>query len=127
MLSPNPIGWFELAVSDMQRARLFYHNVFAFEFELLEMGEDLMAMFPFDHTKPGCSGALVQGGNYVPGNTGTMMYFECSDVAPYLAKVEQAGGQLLLSKTSIGPHGFIGIFLDSEGNKVGMHSPQQPI
>lgn len=120
----NPVGWFELPVSDMQRAQRFYHHVFLVAFELVDMAADLMAMFPFDHTKPGCSGALVQGKEYVPGNTGTMVYFECTDVAPYLAKVEPAGGQLLLSKTSIGPHGFIGIFLDSEGNKVGMHSQQ---
>ena len=120
----NPVGWFEIPVADMQRARQFYHQVFTVQFELQEMGADLMAMFPFDHTKPGCSGALVQGKDYVPGITGTMVYFECPDVAPYLAKVENAGGQLLLSKTSIGPHGFIGIFLDSEGNKVGMHSQQ---
>lgn len=118
----NPVGWFELPVSDMQRAQRFYHHVFSVAFELVEMGADLMAMFPFDHTKPGCGGALVQGKGYFPGNTGCMVYFECKDIEHCLARVEGAGGQLLLSKTSIGPYGFIGIFLDSEGNKVGMHS-----
>lgn len=124
MFKPNPVAWFEIPVTDMQRARHFYHHVFAVEFDMLEMGADIMAMFPFDHAVPGSSGALVQGPDYEPCDRGTMVYFECADVAPLLAKVEHAGGKLLLAKTGIGEHGFIGVFLDSEGNKVGMHSQQ---
>jgi uncharacterized protein len=124
MFNPNPVGWFEIPVLDMQRARHFYHHVFAVEFELVAMGVDNMAMFPFDHGLAGCSGALVQGPDYEPSSNGTMVYFECTDVAPLLAKVSHGGGTVLLGKTSIGEHGFIGVFLDSEGNKVGMHCRQ---
>jgi uncharacterized protein len=122
MFNPNPVGWFEIPVLDMQRAKHFYHYLFAVEFEMVEMAADVMAMFPFDHTMARCSGALVQGPDYEPASTGTMVYFECGDVAAVQEKVSHAGGTLLLAKTSIGQHGFISLFLDSEGNKVGMHS-----
>jgi uncharacterized protein len=124
MFNPNPVGWFEIPVLDLQRARHFYHHVFAVEFEIIEMGADVMAMFPFDHAMAGCSGALVQGPDYEPCSTGTMVYFACADVAPTLEKVSHGGGTVLLGKTSIGEHGYIAVFLDSEGNKVGMHSQQ---
>lgn len=122
MFNPNPVAWFEIPVLDMQRARHFYHHLFAVEFEMMEMGADVMAMFPFDHVMPGSSGALVKGPDYEPSTSGTMVYFGCADVAPVIAKVSHAGGSVLLDKTSIGDHGFIAMFLDSEGNKVGLHS-----
>jgi len=122
MFNPNPVGWFEIPVMDMQRARHFYHQVFAIECELMEMGPDVMAMFPFDHNMAGSSGALVQGPDYEPCRKGTMVYFETADVTTVLSRVTHAGGEVLLSKTSIGEHGYIGMFLDSEGNKIGLHS-----
>ncbi len=122
MFNPNPVGWFEIPVSDITRAKHFYHHVFAVEFDMLEMGPDIMAMFPFDHAVAGCSGALVQGPDYEPCDKGTMVYFECADIAPLLEKAPHAGGKVLLGRTSIGEHGFIAVLHDSEGNRIGLHS-----
>lgn len=124
MPSPNPVGWFEIPVKDMTRARHFYQSVFNVKFEMMEMGDELMAMFAYDHDAPGSSGALVSGSDYEPSAIGTMVYFDCTDIEPLLKKVEQVDGKVLLPKTSIGEHGYIGIFLDCEGNRVGMHSAQ---
>ena len=122
MFNPNPVGWFEIPVTDMQRARHFYHQVLAIEFEQMEMGPDVMAMFPFDHAMAGCSGALVKGPDYEPCSKGTMVYFEIPEVTAVLTRVTHAGGKVLVEKTSIGEYGYIGVFLDSEGNKIGLHS-----
>ena len=61
MFNPNPGGWFEIAVTDLSRARHFYHQLLGVEFHLMEMPGCSMACFPFDHDKAGSSGALVQG------------------------------------------------------------------
>ena len=122
MFNPNPVGWFEIAVNDLSRARHFYHQVLGVEFQQLEMPGCSMACFPFDHDKPGSSGALVQGEGYEPSQVGTLIYFEVESIDSVLERVNHAGGKVLQEKLSIGEHGFIAIFTDSEGNKVALHS-----
>ncbi|MEO3677435.1 VOC family protein [Rheinheimera fenheensis] len=122
MFNPNPVGWFEIAVTDLSRARHFYHQVLGVEFHLMEMPGCSMACFPFDHDKAGSSGALVQGEGYEPSQSGTLIYFEVESIDNALERISHAGGKVLQSKMSIGEHGFIAIFTDSEGNKVALHS-----
>ncbi|ALS98525.1 VOC family protein [Lacimicrobium alkaliphilum] len=123
-MNGNPVGWFEIPVIDMKRAKDFYASAFELEFEMLEMGPCQMAMFPFDHAQPGCSGALVKGPEYQPAQGGMLIYFMCEEVSARLNKIQAAGGELVQEKMSIGEHGFIGLFTDSEGNKLGLHSRQ---
>lgn len=123
-MSLNPIGWFEIPVTDMGRAKDFYSKAFELEFEMLEIDVCQMAMFPFDHEQPGCSGALVKGEPYQPVEGGIMVYFQCAEVSARLDKIKAAGGTVLREKMSIGEHGFIGLFTDSEGNRLGLHSRQ---
>lgn len=70
----------------------------------------------------GAGGALVQSANNVPSSEGTMVYFYCNDVAVESSRVEAAGGKLIVPKMSLGEFGFMALFIDTEGNKVGMHS-----
>ena len=121
-MNPNPFGWVEIPALDLARAQTFYQKVFAYQFETLEMGPTMMAMFPFDHTQSNCSGALVKGDYYVPVKQGILVYFSVEDVAPTLQSIQKAGGKLIQEKMSIGEHGFIGLFEDSEGNRLGLHS-----
>lgn len=118
----NPVGWFEIPVLDMDRACAFYTSVFGANFEMMQMGPSLMAMFAYDHAAPGCAGALVRDPDHLPSTHGTLVYFVAEDVTQILAKVVPAGGKVLLEKMAIGEHGFIGNFLDTEGNKVAVHS-----
>jgi uncharacterized protein len=121
-MTGNPAGWFEIPVIDMQRAKAFYKKAFELEFEMLEIDACQMAMFPFKHEQPGCSGALVKGEPYKPVEDGIVLYFQCAEVSERLDKIRVAGGVVLRDKMSIGEHGFIGLFKDSEGNRLGLHS-----
>ena len=117
----NRVVWFDIAVSDLQRAKAFYSKVFDIEMIENEMEPNKMAMFPFEPSI--ASGCLVQGPDYKPSAEGAMVYLNGGDdLSAPLSRVEQAGGTALLDKMSIGEYGFIAYFLDTEGNKVALRS-----
>jgi len=118
----NVVGWFEVPVTDMTRAKKFYQAVFNTEFENMDMNGMHLALFPMLHHAGGAAGALVQGGDYKPSTDGTVVYFMTDSIETSLKKIEQNGGKTLLPKMSIGEHGFIAHFKDSEGNKIALHS-----
>ncbi len=122
MSAQNPVGWFEIACSDLDRAKDFYTKVFNSSFEFVDMPDAAMYMFASDHTAPGCSGALVKSKDNTPGTDGTIIYFNCEDASQEASRVVSAGGKLLMPKTSIGEFGFIAMFIDTEGNRLGLHS-----
>ena len=71
---------------------------------------------------PGAPGSLVkQEEFYTPIANGSMVYTTVADIPEVLAKIETAGGKVVMEKTDIGEYGFIGAFLDTEGNRVGLH------
>ncbi|MEF1284944.1 VOC family protein [Vibrio sp. M250220] len=121
----NPVGWFEIYVNDMPRAKAFYEAVLETSLEHLEdvanMGGE-MWLFPSDMEQYGASGALAKMEGVVAGGNSTMVYFSCQDCAVEESRVEQAGGKVMNSKFSIGPHGYIAIVADTEGNMIGLHS-----
>jgi hypothetical protein len=107
----------------MNRAKAFYESVFKVNIEIHDFGGMLMGWFPFSETKPGAAGTLIQQESYVPSLEGTLVYFNSMDVNNELNRVEAAGGKLYQPKTQISPeHGFMGVFIDSEGNRVALHS-----
>ncbi len=120
----NPVGWFEIPATDLAISQKFYQAILQIEFSILEMPPYTMAMFPCDHAQSGCGGALVVGPETVPSSSGTTVYFQSEDCAAVISRVAAAGGTVLMEKTSIGEHGFIGMFLDPAGNKLGVHSMQ---
>lgn len=121
----NVIGWFEIPVSDMDRAVKFYRTVFNYELERMPMGPLDMALFPMAD-KPGASGALVKHDEfYKPSHEGTLVYFTSmsGDLNNELGKIEGAGGKVLQEKTMITEeYGFMALFEDTEGNRVALHS-----
>lgn len=123
---PNPVGWFEIYVQDMPRAKAFYETVFGVALSPLEgAGAGLeMWAFPMDSTTFGSSGALVKMPGVPSGGNSTLVYFHCTDCAVEAAKVAPAGGSVHQAKTSIGPYGHIALVVDTEGNMVGLHSMQ---
>src|SRR5688572_16337023 len=120
----NPVTWFEIPVSDMKRAKAFYENVFSVKLTDSESAGDLkLAMFPDSGCDcMGATGALAQGAYVMPSDKGTVVYFNCEDVSTELGRIEKHGGKVIFPKTSIGPHGFIAQFIDTEGNRVALHS-----
>ncbi len=129
-LKYNVVGWFEIPVTDMDRAIKFYETVFGYKMDLKPEENGMqMAWFPMDEPdaegeKYGAGGALVKHEMSQPSATGTVVYFNANsgDLANELGKVEAAGGKVLKDKMDIGEHGFIGIFMDTEGNTVAIHS-----
>jgi predicted enzyme related to lactoylglutathione lyase len=118
----NPVGWIEIYVQDMQRARGFYEGVLQVQLEKIEGPEFAMWAFGMDPEKPGCSGALVQAECASSGGNGTLVYFSCEDCAQEEGRVVEFGGKVEREKMSIGPYGFISLAFDPDGNMIGFHS-----
>ncbi|MCZ7602682.1 MAG: VOC family protein [Melioribacteraceae bacterium] len=118
----NPVGWFEIPASEINESKSFYDFIFDIEIQINDFGGLIMGWFPFDHEKPGCSGALVQNEGYTPSYEGTMVYFSVEDIETTLEKVKEKGGKVITEKMSIGEYGFVGHFEDIAGNRVGLHS-----
>lgn len=118
----NNLTWFEINTSNLERAKAFYQAVFGSEFTFIDMPGAPMYMFNADQSKGEVGGALVKASDNEPSEKGTVIYFGSQDVTIEASKVEKAGGKLLFPKTSIGDFGFIAHFIDTEGNRIGLHS-----
>jgi uncharacterized protein len=124
MSKPNAIGWFDLYVSDLDRAVKFYQSVLQQTLAPIgdPTGETRMMAFATDMTAYGAGGALVQSPHARPGPGGTLIYFSVIDCAIECARVPAAGGKILRPKFSIGQFGFVAICEDTEGNIFGLSS-----
>ena len=118
----NPVGWFEIYVQDMNRAKAFYEAVFETKLEKLPAGDLEMWNFGMDGNTSGAPGALVHMPGCPSGGGGTLVYFSCDDCATEAARVVPAGGAIFKEKFSIGQYGFIALVKDTEGNLIGLHS-----
>ena len=120
----NMINWFEIPVADYERARKFYEILLGEQVTEMPMPGMRMGAFPGDENS--VSGGIVQGDGYIPGASGVTIYLNANpNLSAMLGRVEAAGGRILLPKTPITPeHGFFAFFLDTEGNKIGLHSQE---
>lgn len=120
----NPVGWFEIYVQDMERAKKFYETVF--EITLSEMSNDDFEMlsFPMDAETYGAPGALIQMEGIESGGNSVLVYFSCDDCAVTEQRITSAGGSVHKPKWSIGENGFVALAFDTEGNMFGLHSTQ---
>ena len=117
----NAVNWFELPASNFDRAVDFYTNILGAEMHRANMMGTDMAFFP--HGEQGAGGAVVFGEGYEPTDKGAVVYLNGGeDLAAPLSKVESAGGKVILPKTAIGENGYIAHFIDTEGNRVALHS-----
>lgn len=121
----NAISWFEIPTKDLDRAQKFYEEIFGIKLIPLDVANVRMRMFPIDDPM-GVGGALCHAvGFYNPSlNDGPLIYLNANpDVSNVLSKVDAAGGRVVVPKTEISPeYGYMGVFIDSEGNRIGLHS-----
>jgi predicted enzyme related to lactoylglutathione lyase len=122
MANANPIGWFDLSVSNLDRAKKFYEAVFNVKLTDLPAEWGKQSLFPFNPEGPNISGALVEKADYVPSGNNTVIYFETEDCSVEEQRIEEAGGKVVQTKLYIGQFGFVSIFIDTEGNTAGLHS-----
>ncbi len=119
------VGWFEIPVTDMDRAIKFYETVFETKLSRNKMGPLDMAWFPWDEvTGKGASGMLVLHPEfYHPSKEGVLVYFSSSDLNQELSRIENAGGKIIVPRKEISPEvGFMAVFMDTEGNRLALHS-----
>ncbi len=121
----NAINWFEIPVNNYERAKKFYATILELEITDYHMPEKNMkyGMFPHDMENKGVGGAIVQMKEMKPSTDGATVYLNGGDdLNVALAKVEAAGGQVFMPKTDIDENGFFAQFIDTEGNRVALHS-----
>ena len=128
----NPVGWFEIYVAEMDRAKDFYEEVVGAGFSAAPVageGPDAgMEMVFFDaddgagEDAPGAPGALVRHPMHPPELHGTLAYFSVDDCGAAAARATARGSKVYVEKQSIGELGFIALVGDSEGNSIGLHS-----
>lgn len=123
-MKSNPVGWFEIYVQDMGRAKAFYENVF--DVQLAQLGNTDIEMwtFPMQAESYGAPGALVRMPGFPSGANSVLVYFNCTDCATEAAKAASCGGKVEKEKFSIGEYGYISLIIDTEGNMIGLHSMQ---
>jgi hypothetical protein len=121
-ITKDAVNWFELYVTDFDRAKRFYETALQTSLQESQMEGCRMGIFPCDHTK-GVGGAITKMNGASPGTGGTLVYLNVEgDLDGVLKRIPTAGGSVLKPRTSIGEHGFIAIIKDTEGNGVGLHS-----
>lgn len=124
----SAIHWFEIPVTDIERAVAFYSTVLDVEIPIMDMEAQMGSMLGAFPDKGGVGGMLVQNSQhgYTPSQTGTLVYLALGDVDLNIAldKVEGAGGKVLMPKMAMGEYGFSAWIEDTEENKVGLHATQ---
>ena len=120
----NAINWFEIPVSDFERAKNFYSALLNYEMPTHQMGDDLMGFFPSKQEADAVGGAIVKGDGYEPGGSGPIVYLNGGDdLQVILDRVEPSGGSVHVPKTFITKEiGYFAFFHDTEGNRVALHS-----
>ena len=122
----NAISWFEIPATDLVRAQQFYETIFGISMIPLDTPNIKMRMFPLDDMMTQVGGAVVaSGGFHIPSSTdGPLIYLNANpDVQNVLDKVELAGGKITVPKTQISPeYGYMAVFIDTEGNRIALHS-----
>jgi predicted enzyme related to lactoylglutathione lyase len=126
----HAISWFEIPTIDLERATAFYESIFNLSLFPMDTPNLKMRLFPIDNPGTGIGGALVYAKDfYSPSSThGPMVYLNGNpDVQHILDRIEAAGGKIAVPKTQISPeYGYMAVFIDSEGNRIALHSAPQP-
>jgi len=121
----NTICWVEIPVRDFDRAQKFYETVLETSIQSLTLPFGRYGMFPHAEQAPNAGGALVETPDHQPHPGGSVIYLDGgADLSVALSRVEAAGGSILMPKTDNSGFGYIAHFKDSEGNRMGLYSPQ---
>ena len=116
-MSDVSVNWFEIPVTELDRAVQFYATVLDREIGQIDGPDGPMRVFL---RGDGPAGTFTQTDSS-PSDGGVVVYLNCPDIDAALGRVADAGGSVVQPKTSIGPFGFIAHMLDTEGNRVALH------
>jgi predicted enzyme related to lactoylglutathione lyase len=123
--SSNQIVWCDIPVKDLDRAIRFYSAVLGAPVKKVQHEGMTFAMLPHadEHGVSGCLTTGCEGSKSEPSQHGPLLYFNCQGrIDEAVAAVEPNGGKVFQAKHPIGPYGFRAVVLDSEGNRIALHS-----
>jgi predicted enzyme related to lactoylglutathione lyase len=112
------ISWVEIPASDFERAVKFYNTLLGVELQVFDFGPEKMACFPNDE------GAISHAPDFNPSRDGTLVSLNMEDgLDQALLTIQENGGTIVRAKTKIEAEGrgYFALFIDSEGNKVGLY------
>tara|TARA_B100001109_G_C18856803_1_gene472078 strand:- start:1253 stop:1657 length:405 start_codon:yes stop_codon:yes gene_type:complete len=117
----NFVSWFEIPATNFERALHFYQSIYGIKLETHQTDNFQMAYFP---AEGGIGGAIICGEGSSPSDTGPLVYLNGGqDLQQILNRIPEAGGRVLLEKQIISEDaGCFALFIDSEGNKMALHS-----
>ncbi len=120
-MTKNAINWFEIPVTDLDRAVDFYQQMLDMTLKNETMDGIEMAIFPSD--EKAVAGSLVKADFLAPADSGSLVYLNAEGILDdAISRAKAKGSEVFLPKTSIGENGFIAHLSDSEGNKIALHS-----
>ena len=118
----HAVSWFEIPVEDFERARKFYSTIFDYEMPTQDFEGTKMGILPYDQDK-GIGGAIAKSEHHTPAKEGVALYLTADpDLSAVLDRIEDAGGSVITGKSAVGNQGYVAIFDDTEGNRLGLHS-----
>ena len=118
----NSLNWYEIPAKDADRARKFYETVLDTNMQKMD-GMPGYKMYAFSWTETELGGGVIEGEGYVPSTEGVVIYLNAGNsLSACVNRVAGAGGKVLQEKIPIGENGFMAYIIDTEGNKVGLHS-----
>ena len=122
MKNVNPVNWFDINVSNLEKAKEFYETVF--DLKLIDFPAEFgrQSGFPYDPKGLNITGALVEKKDFASNGNNTVIYFESEDCITEERLAEKAGGKVIKPKMSIGAFGYVSILIDIDGNTIGLHS-----
>lgn len=119
----HAISWFEIPATNFERAKKFYTTVLETEITDAPMPNVKYGVFKYDNENSGVGGGIIEGEGSIPSKEGVTIYLPGGDdLSTPLARVEAAGGTIIMPKTAIGENGFMAQIIDTEGNKIALHS-----
>ncbi len=112
------ISWVEIPAMNFERAIDFYSNTLNIDLKVYDWGKEKMACFPNDE------GAISYSPGFKPGTNGPLVSFNAEkELDLTIEKIKKSGGKIVVQKTKIEAEGrgYFAVFIDSEGNKVGLY------
>lgn len=117
------ISMFEIPATDISRAIGFYQALLDIKIEMMDVEGMKMGILPYEGQM--VTGVIIQAEGYKPSADGVILYLKAGDnLQTALDKVEKNGGKIIIPKTAHADgSGHFAVFLDSEGNKMALNSP----
>jgi predicted enzyme related to lactoylglutathione lyase len=121
----NQVVWFDMPVKELERAVRFYSAVLGKPISKQKFGNIAFAVLPHEQQTEvsGCLTPGSDGDGTRPADHGVLLYFNCQGrLDQAVQAVEPNGGKILQPRHGIGSYGYRAIILDSEGNRIALHS-----